>query len=73
MAQLILEGILGFLIEGIVTVFWWLILFPVVWLASLPFILVIAIFRRGKYSYLVSSMLYSVHSFWRDSGFFVAS
>jgi hypothetical protein len=68
MLEVMVEGIFGFLVDWFIAIFWWLLLFPVIWLSTLPFILVIALFRPGKYSLVVSGMLYSVHSFWRDWG-----
>jgi hypothetical protein len=38
---------------------------------SLPFILIIALFRRGDYSCAVFNMLTAVHSAWRDGGAFI--
>ena len=70
MLQAIAEGILGFIVECLISILWWLILFPVVWLVSLPFILVIALFRRQPYGYAVSCMLTSVHLLWREWGLF---
>jgi len=71
MIQALMEFVLGFFVECLISLFWWIILFPVVWLVSLPFILIIALFRRERYSVAVISMLASVHCFWRDSGFFL--
>ena len=68
MIQVVIEGVLGFIVECLITLFWWIILFPVVWLVSLPFILIIALFRRGSYTLAVTDMLTSVHCFWRDWG-----
>ena len=70
MLQAITEGVLGFIIECLIGILWWIILFPVVWLVSLPFILVIALFRRQPYGFAVASMLTSVHLFWREWGLF---
>jgi hypothetical protein len=67
------EGILGFIIECLLGLFWWIILFPVVWLVSLPFILVIALFRRERYSLAVTDMLASVDCFWSDWGLYFTS
>jgi hypothetical protein len=70
MLQAIAEVIVRFIIECLLSVLWWLILFPVVWLVSLPFILFIALFRRQPYGFAVANMLASVHIFWRDWGMF---
>ena len=61
------QAILEFIWEWIVDFFWWVILFPVVWLVSLPFILVIAVFRRRPYWLAVGNMFASVNEFWRDT------
>jgi len=68
MIQGVVEGVLGFIVECLISLIWWFILFPVAWLVSLPFILMIALFRRERYSVAVTSMLTSVHCFWRDWG-----
>ena len=71
MIQIVMEGIWGFIGECLVSLFWWFLLFPVVWLVSLPFILIIALFRRERYSIAVGSMLVAVHCAWSDWGFFI--
>jgi hypothetical protein len=70
MWQTIVEAVLEFLAEWLIALFWWIILFPVVWLVSLPFILVIALFRRGRYDIVVTNMLSSVDCFWREWGLY---
>lgn len=62
----IIENILGFIIESIFFAIIGFILSPVVWLLSLPFILIIALFRRGKYEALVAEMIGSVNYYWRS-------
>jgi hypothetical protein len=71
MIQTVIEGVLGFIVECFISLFWWFILFPVVWLVSLPFIMIIALFRRERYGFAVTAMLTSVHCFWRDWGLFI--
>jgi hypothetical protein len=68
MWQTIAEAVLEILAEWLIALFWWIILFPVVWLVSLPFILVIALFRRERYDIAVTNMLSSVDYFWREWG-----
>jgi len=68
MLETVLNGIFGFIIDYFISLFWWFLFFPVVWLVSLPFISIIAIFRREAYGCAVGNMLYSVHSTWRDWG-----
>ena len=64
----ILELIAGVIIDCLLGIFWWLVLFQVVWLVSLPFILVIALFKRMPYSTAVGEMLLSVHISWCEFG-----
>lgn len=66
-----IESVLGVVLDFLFIIFWWLVLFPIVWLLSLPFILVIALFRRGDYSSAVTKMLIWVHCFWRDWGILI--
>jgi hypothetical protein len=65
-----MQDVIGFIANTIVEYFisfvWWLVLFPVVWLVYLPFILILALFRRQKYGFAVMDMFVSVHGFWRD-------
>jgi hypothetical protein len=68
MLQAVIELFFGFIFDGLISMLWWLILFPVVWLVSLPFILTIALFRTEPYGFAVTKMLYSVHFAWRDLG-----
>jgi hypothetical protein len=70
MFQTIFEGLLGFVAECLIGLVWRIILFPVVWLVSLPFILMIALFRRERYNIAVTNMLSSVDYFWRECGLF---
>ncbi len=65
---MVIEYILGFLVENIIIGLVCYILAPVVWLISLPFILVIALFRQAQYNDSVCDMLTSVNCFWHDWG-----
>jgi hypothetical protein len=69
MILIVIENILGFLVENLIVGFVCFILSPVVWLISLPFILIIALFRRGQYGVIVVDMLASVNSLWRWGSF----
>jgi hypothetical protein len=71
MIHSVMEGVLGFIVECLISLFWWFILFPVLWLVSLPFVLIIALFRRERYCFAVTSMLTTVHCAWRDWGLFI--
>ena len=63
--MIIIEAIFGFIVECLVVTFVCYILSPIVWLICLPFILIIALFCRGKYGANVTEMLASVNSVWR--------
>ena len=71
MLHAVIEGVLGFVLELLFSLLWWIVLFPVVWLVSLPFILVIALFRRERYRFAVIDMLTSVHCFWKEWGIMI--
>jgi hypothetical protein len=64
----ILEFFAEALIQLLLTLFWWLIGFPIIWLASLPFILLFAIFSSKPYRGAVFDMLASVSQFWAGWG-----
>jgi hypothetical protein len=66
MLLVIIENVLGFIIESVIFSLVCFILSPVVWLLFLPFILIIALFRRGQYVILVIEMLGSVNFYWRN-------
>jgi hypothetical protein len=55
--------------EILLGLLWWIILFPVIWLVSAPFILVIAVFRSQGYPEAVADMFGAVHRFWEKWGF----
>jgi hypothetical protein len=61
----IIEAILGFVFENLIITFVCYVLSPIVWLICLPFILVIALFKRGSYGLAVVDLLGSVNSLWR--------
>jgi hypothetical protein len=66
MFQNVIGIIAAVVVDYVMTILWWFILFPVACLVSLPFILVLALFRRGKYGIAVVDMFTSIHRFWRD-------
>ncbi|HEY3857006.1 MAG TPA: hypothetical protein VGO67_21695 [Verrucomicrobiae bacterium] len=68
MLELFAEFILGSLTDLFLGFVWWILLFPVIWLASLPFILVFALFERERYGYAVGRMILNVHWFWSEWG-----
>jgi hypothetical protein len=63
--MILIEAILGFVVESFIFAFVCYLLCPIVWIASLPFILIIALFCRGKFGDNVIEMLSSVNSLWR--------
>jgi hypothetical protein len=63
--MILIETILGFIAEYIIVSFVCYVLSPIVWLVCLPFILIIALFRRGRYNAAVIDMLACVNSLWR--------
>jgi hypothetical protein len=66
-----IEAVLGFVLEFLIALLWWIILFPVVWLVSLPFVLVIALLRSEQYHLAVIDMFTSVHCFWKEWGIMI--
>lgn len=64
MIQTIAQAIFQLIAACAVYVIWWLLLQPLAWLLSLPFILIIALFRRGDYVSTVAGMLAGVSRFW---------
>ncbi|MBI3416034.1 MAG: hypothetical protein HY043_12105 [Verrucomicrobia bacterium] len=56
------------LTTAIVSLLWWLVLFPVVWLLAVPFISIAARFQKEPYRVGVSEMLLSVHDWWKEWG-----
>jgi hypothetical protein len=70
MIESIIEGIFSFILECLINIIWWIILFPVVWIVSLPFILIFAFVRREPYHIAVVDMFTSVNNFWREWGLF---
>jgi hypothetical protein len=55
-------------VELVFSLFWWIILFPVVWLVSVPFVLVVALFRREPYRVAVFECFLAIHRFWVEWG-----
>jgi hypothetical protein len=47
---------------------WWVVLFPVVWVAAAPFIVVAGLFRRAPYFTSVRRMFSGVTWFWVEHG-----
>ena len=47
---------------------WWIVLFPLVYLVCVPFILILAIFQKGRYWHAVGNMFRSVKNFWEEWG-----
>jgi hypothetical protein len=68
MLHAVFEVFLEIVLELLGSLFWWIVLFPVVWVVSLPFILVLALSRRERYGVAIGEMLVSVHDFWAEMG-----
>ena len=60
MAQFLFEMLLNFL--------WWMILFPVVWVLSAPFILIMAFFSKEPYWKSVRDNYRGVTEWWGEHG-----
>lgn len=71
MMHSVIAGVLGFALEFLFSLLWWIVLFPVVWLVSLAFILVIALFQQGRYRFAVTDGLAAVHDYWKEWGLMV--
>ncbi len=64
MIEAIIAGLFEFLVEYFLLFLFWLLMFPVVWLVTLPFILVLALFDAKPYSRAAMRMINDVHEFW---------
>lgn len=67
-SSIMFQFIMEFFVDALLGLLWWVILLPVVWLASLPFILVISLFRPRRYLEEVWTLLFAVTELWRDYG-----
>ena len=47
---------------------WWIVLFPVIWLLSAPFIVLLSVFDERPYRYSVRSRFNAVTQTWADWG-----
>lgn len=63
-----MNALLEFAFEFIPSIVWWVLLFPAIWLAATPFILVTACFRHAPYRFAVLGMYGSVTHFWKEWG-----
>jgi hypothetical protein len=68
MLEAIIEFAWEFIIESVLAILWWLVLFPVVWVVCVPFILLFAAVCQEPYYEAVANMFNSVTCFWRDNG-----
>ena len=64
----IIEILAGLMAETAIVLFWWLVLFPLVLLVSLPFILVRAACQKPAYGLAVTNMVAAVYMFWQEWG-----
>ena len=65
--ELLFELVLRFL-GGLI---FWIVMFPVVWLVSLPCVMVIALFRAQPYMDSVFDMMTDVHDCWKAWGWWI--
>lgn len=68
----ILELVLNLVFELLGETFFarlcWVIMFPVIWTCSLPFILVLALFRSTPFLTAFCDLFAAVHQYWLDQG-----
>ena len=57
-----------FIVGCLARVAWWLVCFPLFWLAALPVVLILALFRPKPYGRAVLDMLLNVHDWWGKWG-----
>jgi len=63
-----MHAVVEFIAEFALSIIWWIILFPVVWLVSTPIILLAALFRRKPYRAAVAEMYGTVTDCWKEWG-----
>ncbi len=56
--------------ELLMSVVWWLVLLPVLFILGTPFILIAALFRNGAFGQSVINMYYGIFYEWRKGWFF---
>ncbi len=52
----------------LLSLLWWVLLYPVVLLVSTPFILILALFQKRPYRLAVAEMFQRVGCFWKEWG-----
>ena len=57
-----------FLIEFLVSLLWWVVLFPVIWLLATPFILISAVFDERLYEQAVKEKYRKIAKIWDEWG-----
>ncbi len=57
-----------FLFELFFGFFWWVVLFPVVWVLSVPIVLVLALFDETSYIHAVRSRFRTMTKLWAEWG-----
>ncbi len=63
-----MNALFEFVLEFALSIVWWILLFPAIWLLATPFILVIAMFRREPYRFGVMKMYGAVTDIWKEWG-----
>jgi hypothetical protein len=66
-----METVAGVILELLISIAVWFVLYPIVWLLSLPLVLTIALFRKGQYKENVSTMLSTVTGWWTELSSFL--
>ena len=59
------------LLRFVLGIVWWVVLFPVLWLAAAPIILVLAAFQQQHYLSAVRRLYRGLTWFWIDHGMLV--
>jgi hypothetical protein len=59
---------MGFVTDFLIALLWWTFLFPVVWIVSAPWILIVSIFDKKSYIDAVASRFRSITKIWSDWG-----
>jgi hypothetical protein len=57
-----------FIVEILFTIAWWVLLFPILWIISLPIILLIALFSKEPFFATVKDKYSKVTKWWTEYG-----
>lgn len=59
---------MSFLLEILLGFFWWIVLFPAIWIVATPFILVFSFMSKLPYEEAVKGAYRKVTDFWAEWG-----